>query len=100
MPVIVHNCPHCQNITTKVHDYYSQPITDIPIYFKPTKLIYHKRRYECPSCHKSFYENNNIVNRFARKTKRLSEYIVDQLHNLQPVSAISKSTTVDPSYIS
>ena len=100
LPVKEHNCPHSQNITTKVHDYYSQPITDIPIYFKPTKLIYHKRRYECPSCHKSFYENNNIVNRFARKTKRLSEYIVDQLRNLQPVSAISKSTTVAPSYIS
>ena len=49
---------------------------------------------------KSIDENNNIVNRFARKTKRLSEYIIDQLRDLQPVSAISKNTTVDPGYIS
>ena len=60
LPVLEHKCPHCGTITTKIHDYYSQTITDIPIYFKPTILIYNKRRYECPSCHKSFYENNNI----------------------------------------
>lgn len=100
LPATQHKCPHCGTLTTKIHDYYSQTITDIPIYFKPTKLIYRKRRYECTSCHKSFCENNNIVTKFSRKTKRLSEYIVDQLRNLQPVSSISKSTTVDPGYIS
>lgn len=100
LPVSEHCCPLCQTITTKIHDYYSQPIIDIPIYFKPTKLIYKKRRYECTSCHKSFYENNNIVTKYGRKNKRLTEYIVDQLRNLQPVSAISKSTTVDSGYIS
>lgn len=100
LPVTEHICPHCGTTTTKIHDYYSQHITDIPIYFKPTKLIYNKRRYECTSCHKSFYEDNNIVNRFARKTKRLSAYIVDQLRDLQSVSSISKKTSVDPGYIS
>lgn len=100
LPVTEHICPHCGTTTTKIHDYYSQHITDIPIYFKPTKLIYNKRRYECTSCNKSFYENNNIVNRFARKTKRLSEYIVDQLRDLHSVSSISKNTSVDPAYIS
>ena len=49
LPVIEHPCPHCGTLTSKVHDYYSQTITDIPIYFKPTKLIYNKRKYECPS---------------------------------------------------
>ena len=71
LPILEHECPHCGTKTTKVHDYYSQHITDIPIYFKPTKLIYNKRRYECTCCHKSFYEKNNIVNRYARKSKRL-----------------------------
>ena len=99
-PVVEHTCPHCGTKTTKIHDYYSQTITDIPIYFKPTKIIYKKRRYECTSCHKSFYENNNIVNKYARKSKRLAEFIVDQLRDLQPVSTIAKKTSVDPGYIS
>ena len=46
LPVVEHICPNCCSITTKIHDYYTQPITDIPIYFKPTKIIYRKRRYK------------------------------------------------------
>ena len=100
LPVIEHSCPNCSTKTTKIHDYYSQIITDIPIYFKPTKIIYNKRRYECINCGKSFYENNNIVSKYSRKTTRLTAYIVDQLRDLQPISAISKKTSVDSGYIS
>ena len=100
LPVKEHICPCCGAKTSNVHDYYKQPITDIPIYFKPTKLIYRKRRYECSNCGKSFFENNNIVNRYARKTTRLAEFIVDQLRNLDSISNISKKTNVDPGYIS
>lgn len=100
LPLKEHTCPCCGTKTTKVHDYYTQPITDIPIQSKPTKIIYKKRRYECPNCNKSFYENNSIVNKYARKTTRLAEYIVDQLRNLDSISNISKKTNVDPGYIS
>lgn len=100
LPVKEHSCPCCGTKTTKVHDYYTQPITDIPIQFKPTKIIYKKRRYECPNCHKSFYEDNSIVNKYARKTTRLAGYIVNELRNLDSISNISKKTNVDPGYIS
>ena len=100
LPVKEHTCPCCGTKTTKVHDYYTQPITDIPIQFKPTKIIYKKRRYECPNCHKSFYEDNSIVNKYARKTTRLAGYIVNELRNLDSISNISKKTNVDPGYIS
>ena len=100
LPVKEHACPCCGTKTTKVHDYYTQPITDIPIQFKPTKIIYKKRRYECPNCHKSFYEDNSIVNKYARKTTRLAGYIVNELRNLDSISNISKKTNVDPGYIS
>lgn len=100
LPVLEHKCPHCGTTTTKIHDYYSQTITDIPIYFKPTKLIYKKRRYECTSCHKSFYENNTIVNKFARKSKRLVGYVVNELRDLQPISSIAKKTDINTGYIS
>lgn len=100
LPLKEHTCPCCSTKTTNVHDYYIQPITDVPIQFKPTKIIYRKRRYKCPNCNKSFYEDNNIVNKYARKTTRLTEYIVDQLRNLDSISNISKKTNVDPGYIS
>ena len=100
LPLKEHTCPCCGTKTSNVHDYYTQPITDVPIQFKPTKIIYRKRRYECPNCNKSFYEDNNIVNKYARKTTRLAEYIVDQLRNLDSISNISKKTNVDPGYIS
>lgn len=100
LPVIEHECPNCGFKTTKIHDYYSQSIIDIPIYFKPTKLIYRKRRYKCRNCNKSFFENNSIVNKFARKTRRLTEFLVDQLRDLQSISTISKRTGVNASFIS
>ena len=46
LPVKEHLCPYCGAETTKIHDYRTQIITDIPVYFKNTKLIYNKRRYE------------------------------------------------------
>jgi len=100
LPVKEHSCPCCETKTTKIHDYYTQPITDIPIQFKPTKIIYKKRRYECPNCHKSFFEDNSIVNKYARKTTRLAGYIVNELRNLDSISNIAKKTNVDTAYIS
>ena len=82
LPVKEHLCPYCGAETTKIHDYRTQIITNIPVYFKNTKLIYNKRRYECNLCHKSFYENNPIVNKYSRKSTRLTEFVVDQLRNL------------------
>ena len=40
LPVTEHICPCCGSKTTKIHYYYTQPITDIPIYFKPTKITF------------------------------------------------------------
>ena len=50
LPVSQQICPCCGSKTSKIHDYYKQSIKDIPIYFKPTFLIYNKRRYICKSC--------------------------------------------------
>ena len=39
LPIKEHICPCCGTKTTKIHDYYTQPIIDVPIQFKPTKII-------------------------------------------------------------
>lgn len=100
LPVSEQICPRCGSKTSTIHDYYTQPIKDIPIYFKPTTLFLKKCRYECPSCHKTFYPSNNIVSKYARKTNRLTEYIIHELRNLISVSDVAKKTSTSPSFIS
>ena len=94
MPKIEHICPHCGAKTSKVHDYYSQIIKDVPIYFKPTNIIYNKRRYECKCCKKSFFEDNPIISRYHRKTNRLTEFIVNELRNLVSCTQVAKKSNV------
>lgn len=100
MPIIEHTCPHCGSKSSKVHDYRTQSIKDIPIYFKPTNIIYRKRRYECKSCNKNFYESNFIISKYQRRTLRLTEYIVNELRKLISCSDISKASNVSTSVIS
>ena len=100
LPVSEQICPHCGNPTSKIKDYYTQSIKDIPIYFKPTNLILKKCRYECKSCGKTFYEKNEIVNKYARKTSRLAGYVVNELRNIVAASDIAKKVCISPSYIS
>ena len=100
LPIYEQICPHCGSKTSKVHDYYTQTIKDIPIYFKPTNIIYHKRRYECKNCGKSFFENNSIIAKYQRRTTRLTGFVVDKLRNLVSQADVSKQTNVSTSVIS
>ena len=100
LPVKEHICPSCGCSTTNIHDYYTQTIKDIPIYFKPTNLIFHKRRYECKNCGKKFFENNSIISKYQRRTTRLTAFVVDKLRDLSSQSDVSKQTNISPRVIS
>ena len=94
MPTKVHICPNCGNETSIIHDYYTQTIKDVPIYFKPTNLIYNKRRYECKHCNKNFYEDNPIISKYHRRTNRLTEFIINELRNLVSCTDVAKKSNV------
>ena len=100
LPKSTQFCPHCAFETSKVHDYYTQPIQDVPIQFKPTTIFYRKRRYECSVCGKKFYEKNELVGKFSRKTTRFVSYIVQELRNLTSMSDVSKKCNTSPNFIS
>ena len=100
LPVKEHICPCCGRSTSNIHDYYTQTIKDIPIYFKPTFLIIRKRRYVCNHCGKKFFEHNSLLAKYARRTTRLSAFVIDKLRTLVSQSDISKQTNVSPSVIS
>ena len=100
LPISEQTCPCCGSKTSKIHDHYTQPIRDIPIYFKPTTVFLKKTRYECKHCGKSFYPQNDFVAKYKRKSKRLVGYLIDQLRNNIPASYIAKSTNIDNGFIS
>ena len=95
LPVQEHTCPWCHSKTSKIHDYRSQLIKDIPFYYsKKVFLYYRKRRYVCPNCNKRFYEKNKFLPKRARKTNRLSAFIVDQLKEKQSMKDVAKISNV------
>ena len=100
LPISEQVCPCCGTTTSKIHDYYTQPIKDIPIQFKPTTIFLKKTRYECKNCGKSFYPQNDFVSKYKRKSKRLVYYIVNQLKNNIAASTIAKNINIDSGFIS
>ena len=90
MPVSVHVCPNCGTHTTKIHDYYSRTIKDVPIQKKFVTIHYNQRRYECPSCGKSFNESNCIAQRYSHHTKNLTGFIVNSLRSKISMSDVAK----------
>lgn len=85
-----HVCPCCGEVTTGIHDYRIQRITDIPYRGKVMTLVYRKRRYICKHCGKRFYEKNSFVPRYYQMTNRLSVYIIEQLRGVRSYTEVSK----------
>lgn len=100
LPVREQTCPHCKSKTTKIKDYIIQIIKDIPIRFKTTLLSYRKRRYQCKECGKTFYEKAHFLPKRARKTTRVSEFIVDRLKTKQSMKDIAKDANVSVNTVS
>ena len=100
LPVREHTCPCCHSKTSRVHDYRFQLIKDIPIYYKDTFIYYRKRRYLCKNCGKRFYEKNIFLPKRARKTNRLSAFIIEKLKEKQSMKDIAKLSNVSITTVS
>lgn len=100
LPIREHTCPCCHSKTSRVHDYRFQLIKDIPIYYKDTFIYYRKRRYLCKNCGKRFYEKNNFLPKRARKTNRLSAFIIEKLKDKLSMKDIAKLSNVSVTTVS
>lgn len=100
MPIREQTCPCCKSKTTKIKDYRTQVIKDIPIRFKTTLLSYRKRRYQCKNCGKTFYEKVSFLPKRARKTTRVTEFIVDRLKEKRSMKDIAKDANVSVNTVS
>lgn len=101
LPIKEHTCPCCHSKTTRIHDYRYQLIKDIPFYYnKECYLYYRKRRYSCTNCGKRFYEKNTFLPKFARKTNRLTAFIIEQLKEKQSIKDVAKISNVSSTTVS
>jgi len=100
LPKKVHICPECGSLTSKIHDYRTQIIKDMPLRLKKVLIYYRKRRYECKDCGKSFFEDNDIVRKYFRTTSSLLECVVNQLKYMLPIKSIANNCGVSQYYIS
>ena len=54
-------CPICNTMTTKIKGYRTRHIQHSIFNSTPCLIKYKARRYECPLCHKTFYESNHFT---------------------------------------
>ena len=99
LPRKVCTCPHCHDLTDKVHDYRTSIIKDLPIMGKHTFLHYRKRRYHCPHCNKHFYEPFSLTAKHCRTTTRLAFYAIHLLSERQSVRSVFRLLDLSDSYI-
>jgi len=73
-------CIHCGSIDVKFtkHSVRYRDVVDIPSQGKRVLLRIKHRRYKCSACGETFYEPLNGIDTFAKATKRLKEYIMEQ----------------------
>lgn len=92
-------CPTCGNITSKVHDYRTQYVKDVPMLGFNTILKIHKRRYTCQACGKHFLENINILPKYQRTTNRLWGYVLSELHQTYSMKSIAERVSLSQTSI-
>ena len=73
----VHICPECGCPTSKIHDYRTQIVKDLPSGGCNVVLHVRKRRHICPVCGKKFYEDIYFLPRYKRFTNRVFLSLMD-----------------------
>lgn len=53
-----HQCPVCGQMTKKIKDYSKKTIVHSVLSVSNCYITYNARRYQCPHCKKTFFENN------------------------------------------
>lgn len=83
-------CPYCGAKSKSVHSVYPRTISDLPIQEKMVKIIIYKRLFFCrnPDCSRQlFSETLSFVDKYGRRTNRLTEKIKEIAMNMSARSA-------------
>jgi transposase len=96
-------CPYCGGVSDKVHSLYFRKFRDLPIQDKKVEIVIDNRKFFClnPDCaHKTFAESFECLPKMGRRSRRLTEAIMEiRLKNIlekqKPKSTLSFNPLVD-----
>ena len=83
-------CPYCGTVSNKAHSMYYRKFRDLPIQDKKVEVVICNRKYFCvnPDCgHKTFAETFECLPKMGRRSRRLTEAIMETATNLSSVAA-------------
>jgi len=72
-------CPHCQSLTSKVHQNHYYRIRDIPLSTYDVFLNVNRRQFRCTNCNSIFSEELNFVQKRRTYTVRLAKKVVQEV---------------------
>jgi len=93
-------CPCCGEKTSRIHDYRTQMVKDIPLRRKPIILELRKRRYVCPHCGKRFYEHYDFLPKYHHLSNRVFLNIIADLREKSSQKDIAKRNFVSANTVS
>ena len=83
-------CPYCKHEGIKVHSFYRRNFRDLPMQGKKVEIVLNNLKYFCknPECkHKSFAEVFDCFPFKGKRSKRLTETIIELSLNVSSVTA-------------
>ena len=83
-------CPYCGKVSRSVHSRYERRFRDLPMQGKKVEIVLDNRKYFCknPSCdHKTFAEAFECLPRKGKRSRRLTEAIIEISLNVSSVTA-------------
>ena len=83
-------CPYCGAIGKRLHSHYVRRFRDLPIQGKKVEIVLDNRKYFCnnPECgHKTFAESFDCLPFKGKRSRRLTEAIIELSLNVSSVKA-------------
>ena len=83
-------CPYCDAIGEKVHSHYIRRFRDLPMQGKKVEIVLDNRKYFCNNTeceHKTFAEAFDCLPFKGKRSRRLTESIIELSLNVSSVTA-------------
>lgn len=95
-----HQCPRCLRITQSIKDYSLKTLAHQVINHRLTFIQYNCRRYICPYCHKTFYEDSPFGKTYSSITNATLIFILEDLkHYTATYSHIAQRYGISPTTV-
>ena len=91
-------CPHCGEMSDKIHDTRVRVKRDIAIREHQVEILIHKRRFRCLGCQRTFTETDAACGRRRRTTKQFRDHLAYQACK-RAITHVAQEAKVGPRFV-